>query len=161
MEPPEDNTKILTFYTEKSGIASIVCPTCGLTKEVDAVKSNIARKKIRATCQKCKKSFQFIIEIRTIYRKSVRLTGQCQHMRTNQREVIQINDLSMNGIGFTHPCPIDLSIGDTLKVAFRLDDRRNSKIQLRVKITRIDNHSIGAEFVGSRYEPSLGFYLQS
>jgi len=161
MEPPEETEKELTFYTEKDGTATIICPTCGLAKEVDAVKTGMARKKIKATCRKCKTTFHFIIEIRAIYRKSVKLTGQCEHVRTRKRDVIQIVDLSMNGIGFEHPSPIDLTLGDTLKVGFRLDDTRHSSIQVRVKVMRINGHSIGAEFIGSYYAPALGFYLQS
>ena len=161
MEPLANTKKILTFYTGRNGKANIVCPSCGLSREVDALKLGIARKKIKATCQKCKSTFRFTIEIRTIYRKSVQLVGQCEHLKSHKREVVQISDLSMNGIGFVHPSPIDLSLGDTLKIGFRLDDQRNSKIQLRVKVTRIDGRSIGAEFIGSQYEPALGFYLQS
>ncbi len=161
MEPLANTKKLLTFYTGRNGTANIVCPSCGLTKEVDALKTGMARKKINATCRKCKTKFQFTIEIRTIYRKTVHLVGQCEHLKSHKREVIQVSDLSMNGIGFVHPSPIDLSLGDTLKIACRLDDQRNSKIQLLVKVTRIDGRSIGAEFIGSRYEPALGFYLQS
>ncbi len=161
MEPFANTKKLLTFYTGRNGTATIVCPSCGLSREVDALKSGIARKKINATCRKCESHFQFIIEIRTIYRKSVHLVGQCEHLKSHKREVIQVTDLSMDGIGFVHPSPIDLSIGDTLKIAFRLDDQRHSKIHLRAKVTRIDGRSIGAEFIASRYEPALGFYLQS
>jgi hypothetical protein len=161
MEPIKNTENSLTFYTGKDGIANIVCPSCGLSKEVDAVKSGIARKKMRATCRKCTHLFEFTIEIRTIYRKSVQLTGQCVHVNTHKREVIQVSDLSMDGMGFIHPTPIDLSIGDTLKVAFRLDDQRNSKIQLRVKVTRIAGHAIGAQFIQPFHAAALGFYLQS
>ena len=150
----------LTFYAGKDGMTVIVCPACGLSKEVNVFKTDIARKKTKARC-KCKHTFEFIVEIRTLYRKKVTLKGQCEHIKSGKRDVIQIKDLSMNGIGFEHPSPIDIAIGDRLKVALRLDNELNSKINLRVEVTRMQGHFIGARSIGPGNDPTLGFYLQS
>ncbi len=160
MEGSLEKKELHTFYADKEGIATIVCPACGYVKTVNAFKSGIARKKFKTRC-KCDHIFRFIIEIRTIYRKEVNFTGQCEHVRLKKREVVQIKDLSQNGVGFKHPAPFGITVGDRLKVAFRLDNAMSSKISLLVEVTRIDNQFIGARFIGPKPDPALGFYLQS
>ena len=160
MEKSSEMQEPLTFHADKDGMAVIVCPTCGFSKEVNVFKTDIARKKTKARC-KCGHTFEFIVEVRTIYRKKVDLTGQCEHIKSHKQDVIQIKDLSRNGIGFEHPSPIDIVVGDRLKIAFRLDNKPKTKINLRAEVTRIDSHFIGARFIGPGNEPTLGFYLQS
>ena len=160
MEKFSEVQEPLTFYADKDGMAMIVCPSCGFSKEVNVFKTDIARKKTKAKC-KCKHTFEFIVEIRTLYRKEVTLTGQCEHIKSHKRDVIQIKDLSLNGIGFEHPSPIDIIIGDRLKIAFRLDNESKSKINLLAEVTRMKGHFIGARFIGPVQGPTLGFYLQS
>ena len=160
MDKPTEIQVTQTFYAGKDGLAVIVCPACGFSKEVNAFEADIARKKTKARC-KCNHTFEFIVEIRTIYRKKVALKGQCEIIKYGKRDMIQIKDLSVNGIGFEHPSPLDITIGDKLKIAFRLDNELNSKINLRVEVTRMQGKSIGARFIGSGKDPTLGFYLQS
>lgn len=155
-----DNKEVITFYADKEGNATVVCPACGYAKTVNAYKANIARKELKTKC-KCDHVFRLIIEIRTIYRKEVNLTGQCEHLKTKKREVIQIADISMDSIGIKHPSPIDIAIGDRLKIAFRLDNAMNSKINLLVEVKRISGPFVGGIFVGPKPEPALGFYLQT
>ena len=149
-----------TFYADKEGLATIVCPACGYAKTVNAFKSGIARKEIKTKC-KCGCIFPLIVEIRTIYRKEVDFTGQCEHIKTKKREVVQVKDLSQDGIGIKHPSPIDIAVGDRLKIAFRLDNALSSKISLRVEVTRIDGQFVGARFLDAQTDPALGFYLQT
>lgn len=160
MEKSSEMQEPLTFYADKDGMAVIVCPTCGFSKEVNVFKTDIARKKTKARC-KCEHTFEFIVEIRTLYRKIVNLKGQCEHIKSRKRDIIQIKDLSLSGIGFEHPSPIDIVVGDRLKIAFRLDNKQKSKINLLSEVTRIDGHFIGARFIGPGNEPTLGFYLQT
>ncbi len=155
-----DNKEVLTFHADKEGNATIVCPACGYDKIVNAFKAKIARKELKTKC-KCGHVFHLLVEIRTIYRKKVGLTGQCEHLRTKKREVIQVVDISMDSIGITHPSPIDIALGDRLKIAFRLDNAMNSKISLLVEVKRIDGPSVGGVFVGTKPDPALGFYLQT
>ncbi len=156
----KSDPKLQTFYADKDGKVVIVCPACGFSKETNVFKANIVRKKIKGRC-KCKHVFEFTTEIRTIYRKEVNLTGQLEHLKSHKRAVVQIKDISMDGIGFKHPNPLDLSIGDRLKIAFRLDNKLQSKINLRVEVKRINGSFIGAQFIGPWHEPTLGFYLQT
>lgn len=160
MQDSLDKKEQHTFYANTEGIATIVCPACGYVKTINAFKAGVARKKIKTRC-KCEHIFKFIIEIRTIYRKEVDFTGQCEHVRLRKRETVQIKDLSQNGIGLKHPAPFDITTGDRLKIAFRLDNAMSSKISLLVEVTRIDDQFIGARFIGPKPDPALGFFLQS
>ena len=150
----------LAFNADKDGMALIVCPACGFSKETNVFKTDIAHKKTKARC-KCGHTFKFIVGFRTRYRKKVNLTGQCELIKSLKRDIIHIKDLSLSGVGFEHPSPIDLIAGDRLKIAFRLDNKAKSKINLRAEIIRVDDHFIGARFIGTVHEPTLGFYLQS
>jgi len=160
MEKSSEMQEPLTFHADKDGMGVIVCPTCGFSKEVNVFKTDIARKKIKARC-KCGHTFEFIVEVRTLYRKKVDLKGQCEHIKFRKRDVIQIKDLSRNGIGFEHPSPIDIMVGDRLKFPFSLDKKQKSKFNLLSEVTRIDDHFIGARFIGPGNDPTLGFYLQT
>ena len=150
----------LTFHADKDGMTVIICPVCGFSKEVNAFETDIARKKTKARC-KCNHTFEFIVEIRTLYRKEVILMGQCEHVKFHKRDTIQIKDLSLNGIGFEHPSPTDIAVGDRLKIAFRLDNKAKSKINLLSEVARINGKFIGARFIGPGSDPTLGFYLQT
>lgn len=150
----------LVFYADKDGLAVIICPACGFSKELNVHETEIVRKKTRVKC-KCDHIFEFIFEFRKLHRKKVNLTGQCEHINSRKRDTIQIKDLSLNGIGFEHPSPRGISVGDRLKIAFRLDNELKSKINLRVEVTRMSGYLIGARFIEPVHGPNLGFYLQS
>ncbi len=99
-------------------------------------------------------------ERRKHFRKTVRLHGECVNRRNGERHGIRIENLSFSGAKLILPRPPKTRPADTLFIRFDLDDRKNSRIERRLKPTRIHQHTIAGEFVDPpAYDPKLGFYF--
>jgi len=64
-----------TVFVGNSNQATIICPKCGLTKNIDATNFKNTKKRLKAKC-KCGEVFQVTFEFRKHYRKNVRLPGE-------------------------------------------------------------------------------------
>ena len=69
----------------------------------------------------------------------------------------------MDGYRAPYPAQHTILVNDVLAVTFTLDDKQQTGIQKSVRVRRIDNYFIGAEFVDhdaySDTNRILGFYL--
>ena len=74
-----------------------------------------------------------------------------------------VEDISRTGIGFRILNNHTVQPNDVLAVTFTLDDKQQTRIQKSVRVRRIDNYFVGAEFLDhDAYTDTnrmLGFYL--
>ena len=116
-----------TVYVDDANQATIICPSCGFTKIIDATKFRNTKKSLKAKC-KCDETFRFTIEFRKQYRKKVNLRGEHIIRESGKKGEIIIRDLSMGGIRFETLSLHQISKDDTLEVKFKLDDPLRSEI---------------------------------
>ncbi|MGD9202827.1 MAG: PilZ domain-containing protein [Chitinispirillia bacterium] len=150
-----------TVYVDDNNQATIICPSCGFTKKIDATKFKNTQKSVKAKC-KCNKTFRFTIEFRKHYRKKVKLPGEYIIQKNGKKGEIIIRDLSMGGIRFETLIPHQISTDDKLEVKFILDNSLRSEISKIVKIQWIRDRIIGAQYSETNlYKNELGFYLST
>ena len=148
-----------TVFVGNSNQATLICPTCGFTKNIDATNFKDTKKCLKAKC-KCGEIFQVTFEFRKHYRKNVRLPGEYIIQGKGEKGEIIIKDLSLAGIKFESFKPHKISIDDTLEVAFKLDNPSKKEIRKIVKVIWVDNRIVGAQFNEKKlYQKDLGFYL--
>ena len=149
-----------TIYTDDTNQVSIICPKCKLEQNIDTIKFKDTREKLKGKC-KCGESYEFTIEHRKRYREGVRLTGEYSILDKEEKGEIIIRDLSMSGIRFECLNPHHISEDDVLKVKFKLDRPKRSEIQKLVRVIRVRERIIGAQFMETKsYKNDLKFYLQ-
>jgi predicted RNA-binding Zn-ribbon protein involved in translation (DUF1610 family) len=147
-------------YILDENTVKIQCPKCGKPKIFMTEKFKIRGKpyKMRCTCQNV---FGVSFEFRKAYRMQSCLEGyytlipECKKWRR-----MDIEDISLKGIKFKTLKRNELSIGDSIKVKFTLNNKKQSKIEKEAFIRWIRDKRIGCEFMGDDlYNRSLGFYL--
>jgi hypothetical protein len=149
-----------TIYTDDTDQLSIICPKCRLEQNIDTTKFKDTQEKLKGKC-KCGEPYEFKIEHRKRYREGVRLTGEYSILDKEEKGEIIIRDLSMSGIRFECLSPHHISEDDVLKVKFNLDRPKRSEIQKLVKVVRVRDRIIGADFMESKsYKRDLEYYLQ-
>ncbi len=74
-----------------------------------------------------------------------------------------VEDISRTGLGLRTVCKHNVCVNDVLLVTFTLNDRQQTAIRKTVRVRRIDDCCIGAEFLDhDAYTDTnriLGFYL--
>ena len=150
-----------TIFVGDNNQATIICPKCGFTKNIDATNFKNTKKSLKAKC-KCGEVFQVTFEFRKHYRKNVRLSGEyIVHGKGEKGEVI-IRDLSLSGIRFESLSPHQISTDDTLEVSFKLDNPMRSEIRKIIKVMWVRDRIVGAQYCELKsYEKDLGFYLRT
>jgi len=149
------------IYVDHTNIATIICPKCGLEKNIDVANFKNTHKKLKAKCR-CGEIFRFTLEYRKHYRKKVRLPGEYFVQGKDERGEIIIEDISASGIRFASLKPHYISRNDTVELKFTLDNQKRTQIQGLVKIAWIIDRNIGAEFINPKsLEKDLGFYLKT
>jgi len=72
---------------------------------------------------------------------------------------IHIHSLSVEGVGFFVQ-NIKPRVGDTLTIAFSLDDAAETYIVDEIVICYVNNGKVGAKFLASHgYNPEIDYYL--
>jgi len=149
------------IYVDETNQAIIICPKCGLEKNIDVTDFKGTHKKIKAKCR-CGEIFRFALEYRKHYRKKVRLPGEYSVQGKNERGEIIIEDISASGIRFASLKPHYISRNDTVELKFTLDNPMRTQLRELVKIIWIIDRNVGAEYIDPKsLEKDLGFYLKS
>ena len=100
------------------------------------------------------------LERRQYYRKDVQLAGRFENTETGESGDLLIENLSLNGLGFTTLLNHRLTKNEIVKVVFRLDDSRRSEITRLVRVRYINERYVGCQFTDQKsYDGDLGFYL--
>ena len=147
-------------YVGRTNQVKIICPECGLEKNINVFKFIDTHKRLKAKC-KCGEVFRFRLDFRKYYRKKVQLAGECFIHEKNERDDILIIDISMTGINFTTFKPHNFSRDDTVELKFNLDNPTKTEIQTTVRIKWINDRNVGAQFNNPKLiEKDLRIYLQ-
>jgi len=150
-----------TVYVNDANQATIICPKCAFTKEIDMSNFKNTQKRVKGKCR-CGEAFRFTIEFRKNYRKNVRLSGEYRINGKEKKGEIIVEDLSINGIRLVNLGSHQISIDDTLEVKFKLDNQMRTEINILVKVVWVKDKIVGAEFSGPKsFKSELGFYLRT
>jgi len=149
------------FYADHTNQATIICPKCGLEKNIDVTNFKDTHKRLKAKCR-CGEVFRFTLEYRKHYRKKVRLPGEYFIQGKDEKGEIIIEDISASGIRFASLKPHYISRNDTVELKFTLDNTMRTQIKKLVKIIWIIDRNVGAQYIDPKsLEKDLGFYLQT
>lgn len=100
------------------------------------------------------------MERRQYYRKNVQLAGNFENPDTGEAGDFLLENLSLNGIGFTTLLGHRLSRGMLIKVRFRLDDARRTEVTRLSRVKYLSDRYVGCQFADQKsYDSDLGFYL--
>ena len=150
-----------TVYVDDTNQASIVCPECGFSKNIDITNFKNTQKRAKAKCG-CGEFFRFTFEFRKNYRKNVRLPGEYIVKGTGEKGDVIIKDLSLTGIRFESLKQHQISTNDILDVKFRLDNSVRSEIRKLVKVIWVKDRIVAAHYSETKlFEKDLGFYLRT
>ncbi len=99
-------------------------------------------------------------ERRKYYRKDVQLAGRFDNPETGASGDILVENVSLNGVGFTALLTPTLAKNDLIRIWFRLDDARNTEIARVVRVRYLKDRYVGVQFADQKsYDGDLGFYL--
>ena len=149
------------IYVNDDNRATIICPKCAFTKEIDMTNFKNTQKRVKGKCR-CGEVFGFTIEFRKNYRKKVKLSGTYHNNEKGKKGEIIVEDLSMSGIRFVNIGSDQISIDDTVEVTFTLDNSVRTEINKLVKVIWVKDKMVGAKFRGPKsFNSELGFYLRT
>ena len=148
-------------YVNDTNDATIICPKCGLKKNVDVTNFKNTQKKLKAKCR-CGEVFRIILEFRKHPRKKVRINGEYSVPGRNEKGEIIIEDISADGVRFASLKPHYISKNDTVELKFTLDNTMKTEIHKLVKIKWIIDRTVGAQYIDPKsLEKDLGYYLKT
>ncbi|MBW2604585.1 MAG: PilZ domain-containing protein [Deltaproteobacteria bacterium] len=149
------------IYVDDTRRATVICPKCGLEKNIDVTDFRDTHKRLKAKCR-CGEVFRFTLEFRKHYRKKVMLHGNYFVEGKDEKGEIIIEDISASGIRFASVEPHYISRKDTVELKFTLDNPMRTEINNLVKIVWIIDRNVGAQYIDPEsLEKDLRFYLQT
>jgi hypothetical protein len=156
-----------TIYANLSENVTLVCEQCRRSRPLQAALVKDLPQPLKVRCP-CGATFGVNIIIRQFYRKKTRLPGMyvVYDPRTNkmlEQGRMIVEDISRTGLGFRTTSHHTILVNDVLSVTFTLDDQQKTMIRKSVRVRRIEDQFIGAEFVDhdgyTDTNRMLGFYL--
>jgi predicted RNA-binding Zn-ribbon protein involved in translation (DUF1610 family) len=148
------------IYLNNNDEASITCPNCGKSKIKNLSNYKIFHTPIKVKCS-CGHIFKIIIESRRYYRKNTNIPGRFKGKEPGNAGSIVIENLSLSGIGFKTRFKNNIQVGEILEVSFTLDNEAKSEIIKTVRVKRVQDNFIGAEFCDLKdFGKELGYYLK-
>jgi SOS response regulatory protein OraA/RecX len=140
---------IQRVYVDQTNQIKVICPKCGLVKNINVFKFKDTHKKLKANC-KCGEVFRFALNFRKHFRKQVMLTGEYAIQERNVRDDIFIKDISISGINFITYKEHNLSKNDTVELKLALDDQMEPVIHASAQIKWINDRNVGAQFINQK-----------
>ena len=160
MQPP-------TIYANLGERVALVCAQCRRSTVLNAAAVKDLPQPLKIQCP-CGVTFGVNIVIRQFYRKKTQLLGTYVKYDFQTPQILEqgrmiVEDISRKGLGFRTIYRHTILVNDVLSITFTLDDKQKTDIRKSVRIRRIDDRFIGAEFVDhDAYTDTnriLGFYL--
>ena len=147
------------MYAGATNHVTVICPKCGLKKNINVFKYKDTHKRLKAKC-KCGEIFRLSLEFRRFYRKIVRLTGEYFSQERDEKGEVLIKDISMTGINFEASKPHNIAKHDAVEVKFTLDNPDKTELDTLVKIMWAKDLNVGGHFIDQvRYKQDLVLYL--
>ncbi len=155
------------IYTNLSESVTLVCEQCHRSRALQAADVKDLPQPLKVRCP-CGATFGVNIIVRQFYRRKTRLSGTYVKHDPQRNTILEqgrmiVEDISRTGLRLRTMCRHTILVNDVLSVTFTLDDKQKTAIQKSVRVRRIDDCFIGAEFVDhDAYTDTnriLGFYL--
>jgi len=153
----------LIVHVRADNLATVTCPACGAVKHFSATPYHAARHTFTARC-KCKTLFSILLNFRRNFRKHTNLPGTYQIISPGAAGggIIQVNNISRGGAGFTVSGTHQLTEGLEILIEFQLNDKKQTVLKKEAVVRSVRQNVIGCEFRGSdELNKALGFFLQS
>lgn len=148
-----------TMYAGASNHVTVICPKCGLKKNINVFKYKDTHKRLKAKC-KCGEVFKLSLEFRRFHRRIVRLTGEYFDQERDEKGEVLVKDISMTGINFEAIKPHNIAKHDTVEIKFTLDNLDKTELDTLVKIMWAKDLNVGGRFIDQgRYKQDLVLYL--
>jgi uncharacterized Zn finger protein len=148
-----------TMYAGATNHVTVICPKCGLKKNINVFKYKDTHKRLKAKC-KCGEVFRLSLEFRRFHRRIVRLTGEYFVQEKDEKGEVLIKDISMTGINFEAIKPHNIAKHDTVEVKFTLDNSDKTELDTLVKIMWAKDLNVGGRFIDQGlYKQDLVLYL--
>ena len=146
-------------YAGATNHVTIICPKCGLKKNINVFKFKDTHKRLKAKC-KCGEVFRLSLEFRRYHRNIVQLAGEYFVQEKDEKGEVLIKDISMTGINFETLKPHNMAKYDTVELKFILDNPDKTELNTLVKIMWVSDLNIGGFFIDqSRLKQDLVLYL--
>ena len=149
------------------GKYEMTCPQCGFQDAVPEKLFELMGSAIRVQCP-CRHRFRIIRELRSNYRKEVRLEGYFAQSRHSGNKLapgdvwgpMVVQNLSKTGLQFKCGNAGLLRVGDQLQVRFNLDNANQTLIKKTGVVRSVFADTVGCQFHGTdQYDAALGFYF--
>ena len=148
-----------TMYAGATNHVTVICPKCGLKKNINVFKYKDTHKRLKAKC-KCGEVFRLSLDFRRFHRKIVRLTGEYFVQEKDEKGEVLIKDISMTGINFEASKPHNIAKHDAVEVKFTLDNPDKTELDTLVKIMWAKDLNVGGHFIDQvLYKQDLVLYL--
>jgi hypothetical protein len=167
MDPQRGDDGRNPVFAGEDGRFLMTCPECGFQ---DAVSDRLFEKMgsaVRVQCP-CGHRFRIIRELRSAYRKAVRLDGYFAQALGSGNKLASgdvwgpmvVQNLSRAGLQFSCGNADLLRRGDRLQVRFNLDNANQTLIKKTVTVKSVHGNTVGCQFHGTdAYDAALGFYF--
>lgn len=148
-------------YVRKDGSALLVCPECGMTKDISVHALPKRKPRLKVRCR-CGHVFPVLLESRHSFRKETSLAGMYGiELGDEVSGRAIICNLSLEGVCFEVDGRHCIVSGQKGVLDFTLDDRNKTRIRRGFHVQGVRGNTIRCSFTEDRaYEKDLGFYLR-
>ena len=155
-------TQPLTIHIRDNNAATLVCPACGLVRQIAVAKFRNDRHTLAIRCR-CGHVYSVLLDFRRHFRKPTSLAGTyvSRDPAGPGGGVIRILNLSRSGVGFTVSGRHRILPGQELQIEFQLTDRNRTVIKKQAVVRTVQENTVGCEFLcAGELDKALGFFLQ-
>jgi hypothetical protein len=152
----------LTVHVRDDNSATLICPGCGLVRQVPAARFRNDRHTLSVRCR-CGHVYNVLLDFRRHFRKPTSLAGTYNSRNPGGpvSGVIRIVNISRSGVGFTVSGRHRFEPGQELQIEFQLTDRNKSVLKKPVVVRMVQDNTVGCEFLCTgELDKALGFFLQ-
>lgn len=150
---------IATFYVDSRDQALIICPHCGLERQLNVGAARGNKNSFSFRCP-CGETFLGVFQFEEKFFKRVKLYGVYFQPETGDEDEMVVDIVSMDGLGFRTMGRSGLQPGDLVEVSFNLDNKLETEIRRTVKITDVNNDAVKGQYQWKKpYDPDLGYYI--
>ena len=155
-------TQPLTVHIRDNNAATLVCPACGLVRQIAVAKFRNDRHTLAIRCR-CRHVYSVLLDFRRHFRKPTSLAGTyvSRDPAGPGGGVIRILNISRSGVGFTVSGRHRILPGQELQIEFQLTDRNRTVIRKQAVVRTVQENTVGCEFLcAGELDKALGFFLQ-
>ena len=155
-------TQPLTAHIRDNNAATLVCPACGLVRQIAVAKFRNDRHTLAIRCR-CGHVYSVLLDFRRHFRKPTSLAGTyvSRDPAGPGGGVIRILNISRSGVGFTVSGRHRILPGQELQIEFQLTDRNRTVIKKQAVVRTVQENTVGCEFLcAGELDKALGFFLQ-